>query len=84
MVAMVTEKLLALGCHEISLGDTIGVGTPGSTRSMLDDVKVCYDENHLEIAVLMVCTCTITDKFYSSFVIMVGSLWNRQTRCTFS
>lgn len=38
---MVTEKLLELGCHEISLGDTIGIGTPGSTRSMLKAVKVC-------------------------------------------
>ena len=39
-VAHVVEQLLALGCHEISLGDTIGVGTPGSTRAMLDAVKV--------------------------------------------
>ena len=38
--AHVVEQLLALGCHEISLGDTIGVGTPGSTRDMLDAVKV--------------------------------------------
>ena len=37
----VVEQLLALGCHEISLGDTIGVGTPETTRAMLDDaVKV--------------------------------------------
>jgi hydroxymethylglutaryl-CoA lyase len=39
-VAYVVEQLLTLGCHEISLGDTIGVGTPGSTRAMLDAVKV--------------------------------------------
>jgi hydroxymethylglutaryl-CoA lyase len=39
-VAHVVEQLLQLGCHEISLGDTIGVGTPGSTRAMLDAVKV--------------------------------------------
>ncbi|KNE66775.1 hypothetical protein AMAG_11268 [Allomyces macrogynus ATCC 38327] len=37
-VAEVSEKLLAMGCHEISLGDTIGVGTPGSMAAMLDEV----------------------------------------------
>ena len=26
------------GCYEISLGDTIGVGTPGSTKLLLDMV----------------------------------------------
>ena len=29
-VAAMAERLLDLGCHEISLGDTIGVGTPGT------------------------------------------------------
>jgi hydroxymethylglutaryl-CoA lyase len=28
----VSERLLELGCYEISLGDTIGIGTPGSTQ----------------------------------------------------
>mmetsp|Transcript_18563 Transcript_18563/g.38251 ORF Transcript_18563/g.38251 Transcript_18563/m.38251 type:complete len:403 (+) Transcript_18563:134-1342(+) len=37
-VAEVVEKMLDLGCHEISLGDTIGVGTPESTKQMLDEV----------------------------------------------
>jgi hydroxymethylglutaryl-CoA lyase len=34
-VAAVAEALLALGCAEISLGDTIGVGTPLRAREML-------------------------------------------------
>ena len=34
-VAEVADKLLALGCYEVSLGDTIGVGTPGSTEALL-------------------------------------------------
>lgn len=25
----IANKLLSLGCYEISLGDTIGIGTPG-------------------------------------------------------
>jgi hydroxymethylglutaryl-CoA lyase len=27
-----------MGCYEVSLGDTIGVGTPGSVAKMLDAV----------------------------------------------
>lgn len=30
--------LLNMGCYEISLGDTIGIGTPGSIRAMLQEV----------------------------------------------
>ncbi|HEX7623163.1 MAG TPA: hydroxymethylglutaryl-CoA lyase, partial [Anaeromyxobacteraceae bacterium] len=30
------EKLLGLGCYQVSLGDTIGVGTPNQTRRLLD------------------------------------------------
>ncbi|MGR6423376.1 hydroxymethylglutaryl-CoA lyase [Aeromonas veronii] len=37
-VAAMAEQLLDLGCHEISLGDTIGVGTPGTVAPMLDAV----------------------------------------------
>jgi len=33
-VASVTRELLELGCAEVSLGDTIGVGTPGRTRAL--------------------------------------------------
>ncbi len=35
-VAAVAERLLSLGCHQVSLGDTIGVGTPNQTREILD------------------------------------------------
>jgi len=34
-VARVAERLLALGCYEISLGDTIGQGRPESVDAML-------------------------------------------------
>lgn len=37
-VVRVAEALLAAGCAEISLGDTIGVGTPHSARAMLEAV----------------------------------------------
>ena len=37
-VADVAAQLLALGCYEISLGDTIGSGTPARVVAMLDTV----------------------------------------------
>ena len=39
-VAEVALRLAELGCHEISLGDTIGVGTPAAIRRMLDEVML--------------------------------------------
>ncbi|HTN31218.1 MAG TPA: hydroxymethylglutaryl-CoA lyase [Pseudomonas sp.] len=37
-VAAVAADLLAMGCYEISLGDTIGVGTPGQARQLIETV----------------------------------------------
>jgi len=34
-VVRVAKRLHELGCYEISLGDTIGIGTPGKARAML-------------------------------------------------
>lgn len=38
-VARVSEVLYKMGCYEISLGDTIGVGTPQKARRMLQTVS---------------------------------------------
>lgn len=38
LAVQVAHTLYEMGCYEISLGDTIGVGTPGSVRSMLEEV----------------------------------------------
>ena len=37
-VLAVCEKLVSAGCGEISLGDTIGTGTPGQARKLLNSV----------------------------------------------
>lgn len=37
-VAAVARELIAMGCYEVSLGDTIGTGTPGATRKLLEIV----------------------------------------------
>ncbi|MFI8581333.1 hydroxymethylglutaryl-CoA lyase [Ectopseudomonas khazarica] len=38
-VAAVARELHAMGCYEVSLGDTIGTGTAGKTRVLLDVVS---------------------------------------------
>jgi hydroxymethylglutaryl-CoA lyase len=35
-VAEVAGALYDMGCYEVSLGDTIGVGTPGRTKAMIE------------------------------------------------
>jgi len=35
-VAAVAAALFEMGCYEVSLGDTIGVGTPGKTKAMIE------------------------------------------------
>jgi len=37
-VAAVARDLLAMGCYEISLGDTVGMGTPTKAKRMLERV----------------------------------------------
>lgn len=38
-VSDLAYRLVALGCYEVSLGDTIGVGTPGQVQSLLQIVS---------------------------------------------
>jgi len=35
-VAKVAEALFEMGCYEVSLGDTIGTGTPAKTKAMIE------------------------------------------------
>jgi len=48
-VIKVTEQLLALGCYEVSLGDTIGVGTPYKTKVLLSDLLNEFKPNQLAL-----------------------------------
>lgn len=48
-VAEVADKLYRMGCYEISLGDTIGVGTPLKAQRMLDAVVQKVPMNALAI-----------------------------------
>jgi len=48
-VAEVAKKLFELGCYEISLGDTIGVGTPQVIQRMLNAVQEHVPANKLAV-----------------------------------
>lgn len=46
-VARVAEALIGIGCYEVSLGDTIGVGTPTKAQAMMEAVARQVDIRHL-------------------------------------
>ena len=48
-VAEVSQLLIEMGCYEVSLGDTIGVGTPVKTQQMLDAVLNHIPEGKLAV-----------------------------------
>lgn len=48
-VAGVAARLAELGCHEISLGDTIGVGTPGAAQAMVEAVSEVVSVDNLAL-----------------------------------
>ena len=48
-VAKVVSKLYEVGCYQISLGDTIGVGTPEQVRNMLEAVTKVVSADHLAL-----------------------------------
>lgn len=48
-VAHVAKALLDMGCYEISLGDTIGVGTPDKVNAMLDAVLAAVPADKLAV-----------------------------------
>lgn len=44
-VAEVAKELIQLGCYEVSLGDTIGVGTPRKAQNLVDSVRQAVSIN---------------------------------------
>jgi hydroxymethylglutaryl-CoA lyase len=48
-VADVAAKLLALGCYEVSLGDTIGTGTPARIEAMIERVAAAVPRERLAV-----------------------------------
>jgi len=48
-VAEIAEKLFQAGCYEISLGDTIGVGTPEKTKTLLKQVSESIPKERIAV-----------------------------------
>ncbi len=48
-VAAVAARLLAMGCYEISLGDTIGTGTPARIQAMIASVAGAVPRERLAV-----------------------------------
>lgn len=48
-VTDVARRLLDLGCYEVSLGDTIGVGTPATVRALLDEIVPALGAGRLAV-----------------------------------
>jgi len=48
-VVEVSARLLELGCYEVSLGDTIGVGTPGKAQAMIEVVAAKLPRERLAV-----------------------------------
>ena len=48
-VATVTDALLAMGCYEVSLGDTIGTGTAGSMARLLELLLGRFEPGQLAV-----------------------------------
>jgi hydroxymethylglutaryl-CoA lyase len=48
-VAEVAAKLAALGCYEVSLGDTIGTGTPARVQTMIDAAAAAVPRERLAV-----------------------------------
>lgn len=49
MVTSVTKELADMGCYEVSLGDTIGVGTPATWTTLLEQLGKSMDVAKLAV-----------------------------------
>lgn len=48
-VARVTRQLMGMGCYEVSIGDTIGVGTPRQVQQVLESCMEHTDASQLAV-----------------------------------
>jgi len=48
-VAELSEKLIKMGCYQVSLGDTIGVATPGDIKKLLQEVTNKVETQQLAV-----------------------------------
>jgi hydroxymethylglutaryl-CoA lyase len=46
----IAKELIDMGCYEVSLGDTVGTGTPASVADMLEEVKKAVGVEKLAVS----------------------------------
>ena len=68
-VREVAEALIGMGCYEVSLGDTVGTGTPTSVSEMLEEVKKGVPVEKLAVS----DPYEIVASFDFNYVIIVGT-----------
>lgn len=51
----VTKALIQMGCYEVSLGDTVGTGTPASMQRMLNEV---VKDTKVELLAVSIAACS--------------------------
>jgi hydroxymethylglutaryl-CoA lyase len=47
----IAKELIDMGCYEVSLGDTVGMGTPASIAEMLEEVKKAVQVEKLAVSI---------------------------------
>lgn len=52
-VREVTEALINMGCYQVSLGDTVGTGTPATVSEMLEEVKRTVPVEKLAVSIFI-------------------------------
>lgn len=62
-VREVTKALMDMGCYEVSLGDTVGQGTPETVSEMIEEVKKSVPAETLAVSIYI--------SFLSSVVLIV-------------
>ena len=79
--AKIAGKLYEMGCYEVSMGDTIGVGTPASVAEMF---KVCSPTAHVWcVTMSWIADCDTAKMHKASFSIsaVVASASRSLTAC---
>jgi hydroxymethylglutaryl-CoA lyase len=64
-VASIAKELFAMGCYEISLGDTIGVGTAGQIKNLIEAVAQNVPLDKLAVHMHDTCGQALTNIYAS-------------------
>ena len=75
MALQVAKALYDMGCYEISLGDTIGIGTPGGMRQLIATVSKVVPVEKLAVHCHDTYGQALANIFSALQVSMLGFIW---------